>query len=139
MIVQQQNIKLGAKRRGFHLVTSELLSKIDVSNISQGILHLFLQHSSASLSINENCDPSVRDDMEHYFSDLVDHGKTDFTHTYEGDDDMPAHLKSAMLGVSLSIPVTNGRLGLGTWQGIYLNEHRHQGGARRIVATLMGI
>ncbi len=103
------------------------------------MLNLFLQHSSASLSINENCDPSVRDDMESFFNDVVDEGKSYFTHTYEGSDDMPAHLKSVMLGVSLNIPVTKGDLNMGTWQGIYLNEHRDHGGSRRIVATLTGV
>ena len=138
MIVEQRSIALRARGRGFHLVTSEILSRLDLSAVSRGTLNLFLQHSSASLSINENCDPSVRGDMEVFFNDLAD-GKPYYTHTYEGEDDMPAHLKSVMLGVSLTIPVTDGRLNMGTWQGIYLNEHRDDGGSRRIIATLIGV
>ena len=139
MIVEQWRIALRPRGRGFHLVTSEILSQLELSAVSKGTLHLFLQHSSASLSINENCDPSVRDDMEAFFNDIVDEEKPYFTHTYEGRDDMPAHLKSVMLGVSLTIPVTDGELSMGTWQGIYLNEHRDHGGSRRIIATLMGV
>ncbi len=139
MIVEQWRIALRPRGRGFHLVTSEILSQLELSAVTKGTLHLFLQHSSASLSINENCDPSVRDDMEAYFNDIVDEEKPYFTHTYEGRDDMPAHLKSVMLGVSLTIPVTDGELNMGTWQGIYLNEHRDHGGSRRIIATLMGV
>ena len=139
MIVEQWRIALRPRGRGFHLVTSEILSQLELSAVSKGTLHLFLQHSSASLSINENCDPSVRDDMEAFFNDIVDEEKPYFTHTYEGRDDMPAHLKSVMLGVSLAIPVTDGELNMGTWQGIYLNEHRDHGGSRRIIATLMGV
>ena len=139
MIVEQQEIVLRPRGRGFHLVTSEIVAKLELSNVKKGVLQLFLQHSSASLSINENCDPEVRVDMEAFFNDVVAEDKTYYTHTYEGADDMPAHLKSVMLGVSLSIPVTDGALNMGTWQGIYLNEHRDRGGARRIVATLMGV
>ncbi|MDX1295390.1 MAG: secondary thiamine-phosphate synthase enzyme YjbQ [Sulfurimonadaceae bacterium] len=139
MIVEQSEIILRARPRGFHLVTSEITSQIDLSEVRAGTLNLFLKHSSASLSINENCDPSVRDDMENFFNDIVDEDKPYFTHTYEGSDDMPAHLKSVMLGVSLTIPVTDGRLNMGTWQGIYLNEHRDHGGSRRIVATITGV
>jgi secondary thiamine-phosphate synthase enzyme len=138
MIVEQKSIVLRARARGFHLVTSEILSQLDLSVVSKGTLNLFLQHSSASLSINENCDPGVRDDMEAFFSDVAD-DKPYFTHTYEGRDDMPAHLKSVMLGVSLTIPVTDGTLNMGTWQGIYLNEHRDRGGSRRVIATLIGV
>lgn len=139
MIVRQWQIALGPKRRGFHLVTSEILSQVSLADVKMGTLNLFLQHSSASLSINENCDPSVRDDMEAFFNDVVDETKPYFTHTYEGSDDMPAHLKSVMLGVSLTIPVTDGALSMGTWQGIYLNEHRNHGDRRQIVATLTGV
>ncbi len=137
MQIQQCEIVLNAKPRGFHLVTGEILSQIDfLSQANVGQLNLFIQHSSASLSINENADPSVRVDMENFFSELCDH-KSYYTHTYEGADDMPAHIKSSMIGASLNIPVTRGQLNLGTWQGIYLNEHRDQGGRRKIIATLM--
>lgn len=139
MIVEQWTVRLSPRARGFHLVTSEILSQVELSGVRRGTLNLFLQHSSASLSINENCDPSVRDDMEAFFNDVVDETKSYFTHTYEGSDDMPAHLKSVMLGVSLTIPVADGTLNMGTWQGIYLNEHRDHGGSRRIVATLTGV
>jgi secondary thiamine-phosphate synthase enzyme len=139
MIVEQSEIILRARPRGFHLVTSEITSQVDLSEVRVGTVNLFLKHSSASLSINENCDPSVRDDMENFFNDIVDENKPYFTHTYEGSDDMPAHLKSVMLGVSLTIPVTDGRLNMGTWQGIYLNEHRDHGGSRHIVATVTGV
>jgi secondary thiamine-phosphate synthase enzyme len=139
MNVEQKSIVLRARERGFHLVTSEILSQLDLAAVSKGTLNLFLQHSSASLSINENCDPGVRDDMEAFFNDIADEEKPYFTHTCEGRDDMPAHLKSVMLGVSLTIPVTDGALNMGTWQGIYLNEHRDRGGSRRIIATLIGV
>ena len=138
MKIGQQRITLSQKPRGFHLVSGEIERQLDIADITVGIVHLFLQHSSASLSINENCDPSVRDDMESYFNDIVNEEKPYFTHTYEGSDDMPAHIKSSLLGVSISIPVTQGRLNLGTWQGIYLNEHRNHGGKRHIVATIIG-
>lgn len=137
MQIQQCDITLGAKPRGFHLVTDEIIKQVPfLSQAKAGQLNLFIQHSSASLSINENADPSVRSDMEAFFTELCDH-KPYYQHTYEGDDDMPAHIKSSVIGASLNIPVTQGRLNLGTWQGIYLNEHRDHGGARRIVATLM--
>ena len=138
MVVKQQNIIIASKPRGFHLITDEIEKKLDLTGIRMGTAHLFLQHTSASLCINENCDYSVRNDMEAYFNDIVDEGKPYFTHNYEGSDDMPAHLKSVMLGATLVIPVTNGRLNLGTWQGVYLNEHRNHGGRRHIVVTLTG-
>jgi secondary thiamine-phosphate synthase enzyme len=134
----QQHISLTAKPRGFHLVTREIEKALDIGDIRTGIIHLFLQHSSASLSINENWDPSVRDDMESFFNEVVSENKSYFTHTYEGKDDMPAHLKSVLLGVSVSIPLANGTFDLGTWQGIYLNEHRDHGSRRHIVATIIG-
>lgn len=138
MKITQQRISLSAKLRGFHLVTREIETLLDIGEIKIGIVHLFLQHSSASLSINENWDPSVREDMESFFNDVVSEEKAYYTHIYEGKDDMPAHLKSVMLGVSLSVPVTNGAFDLGTWQGVYLNEHRDHGGRRHIVATIIG-
>lgn len=139
MIVEQVEIRLRPRGRGFHLITSEVQGQLDLSNVTKGVVHLFLMHSSASLSINENCDSSVRTDMERYFNDVVSEDTPYFTHTDEGRDDMPAHIKSVMLGVSLTIPITKGRLRMGTWQGIYLNEHRNHGGERRIVATVTGV
>lgn len=102
-------------------------------------MHLFLKHTSASLALGENYEANVRDDLENFFNDIVDENKPYFTHTYEGKDDMPAHIKSLMMGVSLTIPITDGGLNLGTWQGIYLNEHRDRGGSREVLATVMGI
>lgn len=137
MIYQQKEILLKSKPRGFHLITDEILSQIDISSIQTGMLHLFLKHTSASLCINENCEAEVRTDLENLLNDLCD-DKIYFKHTYEGDDDMPAHAKSALLGVSINIPITNGKLNLGTWQGIYLGEHRYNGRLRRLVITIIG-
>lgn len=138
MQIFQKEFSLKAKSRGFHLVTNEVLSNLDeIKNIQIGTLNLLLKHTSASLSINENCDSSVRSDMENFVNDVVSN-KSYFVHTYEGDDDMPAHIKSSLFGVSLTIPITNGKLNLGTWQGIYLGEHRDFGGSRKIVATIIG-
>ena len=134
----QKEFSLKAKSRGFHLVTNEVLSNLDeIKNIQIGTLNLLLKHTSASLSLNENCDSSVRSDMENFVNDIVSN-KSYFVHTYEGDDDMPAHIKSSLFGVSLTIPITNGKLNLGTWQGIYLGEHRNFGGSRKVVATIIG-
>lgn len=138
MQIFQKEFSLKAKSRGFHLVTNEVLSNLDeIKNIQIGTLNLLLKHTSASLSLNENCDSSVRSDMENFVNDVVSN-KSYFIHTYEGDDDMPAHIKSSLFGVSLTIPITNGKLNLGTWQGIYLGEHRDFGGSRKIVATIIG-
>ncbi len=138
MKIVQKEFNLKQKSRGFHLITSEILNNIsEVSNINTGTVNLFLKHSSASLTINENCDSSVRTDMENYVNDVISN-KSYFEHTYEGSDDMPAHIKSSFFGVSLTIPITNGKLNLGTWQGIYLGEHRDFGGSRKIVATIIG-
>jgi len=137
MQITQVEITLKAKPRGFHLITDEILNHIDISKITIGTINLFLKHTSASLSINENCEREVREDMENLFNDLCD-AKPYYTHTYEGDDDMPGHAKSSLLGVSLTIPITDGKLNLGTWQGIYLGEHRSYGGSRKIVITIMG-
>ncbi len=137
MNIKQCEVVLSAKSRGFHLVSDEIISQIPfLSEAHVGQLNLFIQHSSASLSINENADPSVRHDMENFFTELCD-DKPYFMHTYEGSDDMPAHIKSSMIGASISIPVTNGALNLGIWQGIYLNEHRNSGASRKVVATLL--
>ena len=138
MAIYQETITLSPKSKGFHLITQEIeKTLLSMPSIETGLLHLFIKHTSASLSINENADPSVREDMENFFTDIADN-KPYYIHTYEGSDDMPAHIKSSMLGSSLSIPITNGRMNLGTWQGIYLGEHRDYGGNRRIVVTLYG-
>ncbi|MDR8523936.1 MULTISPECIES: secondary thiamine-phosphate synthase enzyme YjbQ [Shewanella] len=135
----QQTISLTAKSRGFHLVTEEIERSLpELRQIKIGVAHLLLQHTSASLTLNENADPSVRADFEAYINRLAPERAPYYTHTYEGDDDMPAHLKSSLLGVSLTIPITNGRFNLGTWQGIYLGEHRDHGGKRRILVTING-
>jgi secondary thiamine-phosphate synthase enzyme len=135
----QKTISLGARRRGFHLVTSEIVSRLpELSSVRRGIVHLFIQHTSASLTINETADPSVRSDLERHFNVLAPEDAPYYAHDSEGPDDMPAHIKSSLLGTSLTIPVTDGSLNLGTWQGIYLCEHRDRGGSRSIVATLWG-
>ena len=135
----QKKISLTAKARGFHLVTDEIEQAIpSLSRIKIGMAHLLLQHTSASLTLNENADPSVRADFEAYINRLAPERAPYYTHTYEGDDDMPAHLKSSLLGVSLAIPITNGRFNLGTWQGIYLGEHRDYGGKRNVIVTING-
>ena len=134
---QQVEITLRPHARGFHLVTEEIVRQLPPLP-QTGLLNLFIQHTSAALSINENCDPDVRDDMEQIFNRLIRERESWYTHTLEGWDDMPAHAKSTMIGVSLSVPVTRGQLNLGTWQGIYLCEFRNHGGPRRIVATLIG-
>ena len=136
-MIKQTEFRLSSKPRGFHLVTDEILSHIpQISNFKAGVLNLFIQHTSASLIINENADRSVRYDMESFFSDLAD-DKSFYTHTYEGEDDMPSHIKSSLLSSSITIPITDGELNLGTWQGIYLCEHRYHGGSRKIVATMI--
>jgi len=135
----QSRLTLSARRRGFHLVTEEVLSSIpEIESFSVGLLHLFLLHTSASLTINENADPDVRVDMETVFNRVVPESQL-LTHTIEGPDDMPAHVKSSMLGCSLILPIENGRLALGTWQGIYLCEHRNHASPRSLVATLQGV
>lgn len=136
---QQVEYKLPSMSRGFHLITEHIEKALDdMSAVSVGLLHIQLLHTSASLTINENADPSVRRDMERHFSHMVPEDQPYYEHVYEGSDDMPAHIKASMLGSSLTIPVKNGALRLGTWQGIYLGEHRDYGGARRIVLTLQG-
>lgn len=136
-MIQQVEITLRSHVRGFHLVTEEIVRQLPPLP-QTGLLNLFIQHTSAALSINENCDPDVRDDMEQIFNRLIRERESWYTHTLEGWDDMPAHAKSTMIGVSLSVPVTRGQLNLGTWQGIYLCEFRNHGGPRRIVATIIG-
>ncbi len=136
---QQTLISLRARPRGFHLVTDELLANLpELRRFRVGLLHLWLQHTSASLTVNENADPSVRRDFERFFNRLVPQGEGGYEHDYEGPDDLPAHFKSSLLGCQLMLPIQEGRLALGTWQGIYLGEHRDHGGVRRVVATLNG-
>ncbi|NVK23648.1 MAG: YjbQ family protein [Gammaproteobacteria bacterium] len=135
----QQKVRLKPRQRGFHLIDSELLSQLPkLHECNIGVLHLFIQHSSASLTINENADPTVRVDMESHFNKFVPENASYYRHTYEGPDDMPAHIKASTLGSSVSIPVNSGQLLLGTWQGVYLGEHRDHGGSRNIVATYVG-
>jgi secondary thiamine-phosphate synthase enzyme len=135
----QREIELDARPRGFHLVTDEVCGALpELERIGIGLLHLLIGHTSASLTLSENASPDVRRDFESWFNRAVPERAPYWTHTLEGDDDMPAHIKAALLGPSLTLPVTRGRLALGTWQGIYLCEHRDRGGARRIVATLQG-
>jgi len=134
MIVQKE-ISIGPKRRGCHLVTREILSH--VTDLPEtGILHIFMKHTSAGLSLNENADPSVRRDFDSFLDKLIPENHPVYTHTLEGPDDMPAHLKASLIGSSVTIPITHGRLNLGTWQGIYLCEFRDHGGARRLVLTI---
>ena len=135
----QKTIHLNAQKRGFHLITDEIEQQIhEINSLSVGLLHLFIQHTSASLTLNENADPTVRSDMESHFNKFVPERAPYYKHTYEGDDDMPAHIKASTLGNSVTIPITNGRLALGTWQGIYLGEHRDYGGSRTVIATIQG-
>jgi len=135
----QKTLTLTPRSRGFHLVTREIMEQLpELGEFRVGLAHLFLLHTSASLTINENADPDVRRDMERQFQALVPDGAPFYTHVMEGDDDMPAHVKSSLLGVSLMLPVAQGRLKLGTWQGIYLGEHRERGGARQLIVTLNG-
>lgn len=133
----QQTIRLHPYPRGFHLITGQIEEVLQACTLRNGIVHLFIKHTSASLTINENADRSVRDDMEAFFSDIAD-DKAYFRHTYEGRDDMPAHLKSSLLGSSVTIPLTEGRLSLGVWQGVYLGEHRNRASGREIVITVIG-
>lgn len=134
-MIRQQLLVIPACHRGYHLITA-LIEKALGDLPETGLLHLFLQHTSAALTINENADPAVRRDFESAMNRLVPEGNRYYTHTLEGDDDMPAHLKSSLIGPSLTLPVWGGRMALGTWQGIYLCEFRDEGGDRRILATL---
>lgn len=135
----QKEITLRARGRGFHLVTDEILQQLpELATVKVGLLHVFIKHTSASLTVNENADPSVRSDFETCFNKLVPEGDPDYVHTDEGTDDLPAHIKSSLLGASVNIPVSGGSLRVGTWQGIYLCEHRNHGGTRRLVVTLCG-
>ncbi len=135
----QKEIHLKPKARGFHLITDELLRELpELRNVRIGMMNIFILHTSASLTINENADPTVREDFERYFNRAVPEGAPWHLHQDEGPDDLPAHLKSSLLGNSLNIPIADGRPRLGTWQGIYLCEHRNLGGRRRVVVTIQG-
>ena len=135
----QREIVLSPRPRGFHLITREVVGQMpEIGRFAVGLAHLFIRHTSASLALNENADPTVRADMEAYFNRLAPENAPYYRHTSEGPDDMPAHLKAVLLGSSLTIPISDGRLALGTWQGIYLCEHRDDGGPRRLVVTLTG-
>ena len=135
----QKEINLKPRARGFHIITESVLKNIpELEKIKVGILQLFVKHTSAALTINENTDQTVRQDFEAHFNILVPENKNYYKHIFEGSDDIPAHLKSSILGSSISIPITDGKLNLGTWQGIYLCEHRNQGTGRRIIATIGG-
>ncbi|TDV52687.1 secondary thiamine-phosphate synthase enzyme [Pseudomonas graminis] len=136
---QQTLITLRARPRGFHVVTDEIVAGVrELRECRIGLLHVWLQHTSASLTVNENADPAVRRDFERFFNRLVPQGRDGYEHDDEGPDDLPAHFKASLLGCQLTLPVTNGRLALGTWQGIYLGEHRDAGGARKVLVTLQG-
>jgi secondary thiamine-phosphate synthase enzyme len=135
----QKEISLKPRPRGFHIVTDEIVRQLpELAQYSIGMLHVFIKHTSASLTINENADPTVRMDFESFFNRVVPENEPYYAHTLEGSDDMPAHIKSSMLGSSVTIPVTKGQLNLGMWQGIYLCEHRNHASAREIVITLQG-
>jgi secondary thiamine-phosphate synthase enzyme len=139
MKIYQQLLRLPERKRGFHLITANVASALpEIGTIKTGICQVFIQHTSASLTINENADPTVRKDFEMYFNKTVKENDPEYIHDYEGSDDMPAHLKASLLGSSVTIPIRNGRLALGTWQGIYLCEHRNYGGSRTLVVTAWG-
>jgi secondary thiamine-phosphate synthase enzyme len=136
-MIQQKEFSLPSFERGYHLVTNEIERHLkDLPKV--GIVNIFIKHTSAGLSLNENADPSVRRDFESFMNKLIPENDPLFTHILEGEDDMPAHLKSAIIGASITIPIKNGRLNLGTWQGVYLCEFRNRGGARKVVATIIG-
>ena len=135
----QKTITLSPKSRGFHIITHDVLENIpELKDLKTGILQLFIKHTSASLTINENADPTVRIDFESHFNMLAPENQSYYQHTFEGSDDMPAHLKASLLGSSVSIPITDGKLNLGTWQGIYLCEHRNRGSERKLIITIQG-
>ena len=135
----QKQIQLAARERGFHLITDEVLQKFpEIGSVKLGLAHFLLQHTSASLSLNENADSSVRRDMESHFNQLVPENAAYYEHTFEGADDMPAHIKSGLLGTELTLPISDGRLMLGTWQGLYLGEHRNHAGPRTVIVTVQG-
>ena len=135
----QKEISLKPRGRGFHLVTDEVVNQLpELKEIKAGLMHILIKHTSASITLNENYDPDVRSDMEKYFSHSVKENEPWYDHNSEGPDDMPAHIKSTLIGSSLTIPIANGKLNLGTWQGIYLCEHRNRAGSRKLVMTIFG-
>jgi secondary thiamine-phosphate synthase enzyme len=139
MKIHQQIITLKERSRGFHLITSEIEGSFpELKEFSKGVCYVFIQHTSASLVLNEDADPTVRKDFEYFFNKLVPENDPGYVHNYEGADDMPAHLKASIFGSSVTIPISNGRLALGTWQGIYLCEHRNHGGSRNVLVTAIG-
>lgn len=136
---RQELVRLDPKPRGFHLVTDQVLEQGPrIDDVPVGLLHVFIQHTSASLTINESASPAVRGDLERHFNEMVPENQPYYEHTIEGSDDMPAHIKASLLDTSLSIPIRDGDLAFGTWQGIYLNEHRNNGGTRTVVVTVYG-
>ena len=140
MIFEQKEIRLQPYKRGYHSITEIIIKSLpEIKTISKGFLKVFIKHTSASLTINEDADPSVRVDFERHFNKLVPENQPYYTHTYEGSDDMPAHLKAALLGSTVEIPITNGKLNLGTWQGVYLCEHRNSAGSRMLVLSAFGV
>ena len=140
MIWHQKEIKLTPRKRGFHIITNEIKSQFpEIKKIKVGILQILIKHTSASLSINENISPDVPSDMEKHFNKMVPENMPYYNHNSEGPDDMPAHIKASILGSNLTIPITDGELNLGTWQGIYLCEHRKNGGNRKLVVTIWGV
>jgi secondary thiamine-phosphate synthase enzyme len=140
MIFDQKELQLQPYKRGFHSITETIVKAFpEIKNIQKGFLKVFIKHTSASLTINEDADPSVRVDFESHFNNMVAENEPYYIHTYEGSDDMPAHLKASLLGSSVEVPITNGKLNLGTWQGIYLCEHRNYGGSRKIVLSAFGV
>lgn len=135
----QKEIVLKSKPRGFHLVTGEIQQQVsEIDQFEVGLAHIFIKHTSASLALNENADPSVRRDLESHFNQLAPENARHYTHVFEGADDMPAHIKAVILGSSVTVPISRGRFNLGVWQGVYLCEHRDRGGRRRLVVTLSG-
>jgi len=135
----QRELTLRPRTRGFHLITRDIAAALpELTEIDTGLLHVHIKHTSASLTINENADPTVREDFETHFNLLVSEEDTHYRHTFEGPDDMTSHIKASLLGPSVTIPVTKGRMNLGTWQGVYLCEHRNHGGSRKLVLTLHG-
>ena len=139
MIIIQEKIQIPPKPRGFHLITKDILNVLDgIKDLRVGVLQVFIKHTSAGLTINENADQTVREDFESHISRMVPENESYYKHNYEGSDDMPAHIKSSLMGASIQIPITNGKLNLGIWQGIYLCEHRNNAGSRRLVLTAYG-
>ncbi len=135
----QKELKLKPHARGFHLITGQILEQVpEIKEINIGWIQIFIKHTSASLTINENADPSVRTDFESHMNEMVPEDAPYYIHTYEGSDDMPAHIKASLMGASVQVPITNGRLNMGIWQGVYLCEHRNHAGSRRLLVTILG-